>query len=155
MLEPSTSAAGALLSAGVVSSVTCNPPILQSCSAIAPAFDATQGRCWYHKIDGNCSLIRGGGDDADAAEDLSGVGGCEGVDTQSDRATCEVTPSGASTLQRFCICQQARRSRRVAVDVQPATAVLPAESESASASRPARSIGEVGVSGEGGGGLSN
>ena len=142
MLEPSTSAAGALLSAGVVSSVTCNPPILQSCSAIAPAFDAAQGRCWYHKIDGNCSLITGGGDDTDAAEDLSGVRGCEGVDTQSDRATCEVTPSSASTLQRFCICQQARRSRRVAVEVQPATAVLPAESES----RPVRSIGGEGGS---------
>ena len=136
MLEPITTA-----SQGVLAAVACRPPILQSCSSVAPAAKPSSGECWFYRSDASCRAITNSG--TGAASDLSSVSGCgAGLDPASDQAVCEVSPKDMDT-RRLCACKAAPtgsggRARRAATQVEaaPAADVATSKAAGANASQP-------------------
>ena len=53
LLEPALLGPGG--GRGVLTTTLCRPPLVQSCSAVAPAFDPAQSRCWYYRKDATCA----------------------------------------------------------------------------------------------------
>ena len=107
LVGPSTDEDGA--STGVLTAPNCRPPVLQSCSSVAPAVKPSTGECWFYRNDGNCKAIIN--DKPDAVTDLESLAGCAGVGAASDRGVCEVVASEAG-VQRLCACTDGRRLGR-------------------------------------------
>lgn len=122
MVGPTTAEDGA--STGVMTTPTlCRPPILQSCSAVAPAIKPATGECWYYRNDGNCKDIIN--NKPGAVTDLTGLAGCTAADDDGsdDRNVCEVV-AAETGLQRLCACKEAGRRRNNRMDAADASAAV-------------------------------
>lgn len=90
----------------LLADVICRPPILQSCSPVAPAINKVTGECWYHRQDAMCSASF-----PSAIVDLPALEGCSGVSVGSDAAVCDVSPDDPD-VQRLCICKDGSGRQR-------------------------------------------
>lgn len=82
MLEPISNA-----SAGVLSTSLCRPPVLQSCSVVAPAVRKASASCFYYSS--TCSNAEPPFNETD----LMIVPNCTHVEQDKEQAVCEVSTS--------------------------------------------------------------
>lgn len=112
MLEPIKTS-----SAGVLSALTCRPPLLQSCSTVAPAVNPATGQCWFYRKDSRCTVITNS-QPPSSESDLSSLSGCGGLASDSGEAVCDITPRDMD-VRRLCACKAAPapgRARRANAD---------------------------------------